>query len=301
MIFRNATLLSFPIELDFTQLEKQLDGHRLKSVGPQELASYGAVSPFGPEHTALTHQIGKGILFCVGEERRILPAAAVKEAVRKKVVEIEGREGKKLRGKEKKAIKEDVILDLLPKAMIKPGRTMGYLDLERGFIAMDSGAVRSTESAASLIRGAMGSFPALPLIAEYDPSTLMTQWLRAELLPEPWMLGNSCELKDPVDTAAVVRASGQELLSDEIGHHLDAGKVATKIALVHGDRMSFVLGNDLIIRKIKLLDLAMSGLENQAIETIEQEIDARFALMHGEFGLLFDVIRTTFKLEKNTG
>lgn len=298
MIFRNTTCYAFPKTLDFSQLETLLDGHRLKPVGPQELVSSGAVSPFGPEHETLTHQVGEGILFCVGAEHRVLPAAAVNELVRKKAIAIEQAEGKKVKGKARKALKEDVIMEMLPKAMIKPGRTLAYLDLKRGWLVVDSSSAKSSETAAILIRTALGSFPAVPLTAEESVSALMTSWLRGEALPEGWSLGDSCELKDPADTASVVRAAGQDLLSEEITHHLDAGKMATKLAINHEERSSFVLGDDLILRKLKLQDVAKEDLKNQEIESMEQEMDANFVLMQGEFGLVFDVLAKAFKVEE---
>lgn len=299
MIFRNVTCYAFPKNLDFSQLEQLLDGHRLKPVGPQELVSSGAVSPFGPEHDTLTHQVGEGILFCVGAEHRVLPGGAVNELVRKKAIAIEQAEGRKIKGKAKKELKEQVILELLPKAMVKPGRTMAYLDLKRGWLVVDSSSAKSSETAAILLRTALGSFPAVPLSAEEGVSSLMTSWLRGEALPELWTLGDSCELKDPADTASVVRAAGQEdLLSEEITRHLDAGKMATKLAIQHEERSSFVLGDDLIVRKIKLLDVAKDTLKEQSIESAEQALDAEFALMQGEFGLIFDVLSATFKVQE---
>lgn len=297
MIFKNATIFAFPAGIDFSSLESQLDGHRLKPVGPQELVSSGAVSPFGPEHNTLTHTIGQGILFCVGAEHRVLPSGAVNEVLRKRLVEIEQKEGKRPKGKAKKALKEEVILELLPKAMVKPGRTMAYLDLARNWLVVDSSSLKSSECAAILLRAALGSFPAVPLAAEESPTVIMTSWLNGEALPEPWTLGDSCELRDPAEKGAIVRASGQDLLSEEITRHLEAGKVATKLAVQHDDRCSFVLGDDLVIRKIKLLDVAMDSLKDQEVDNLEQEIDANFALMQGEFGLFFDVLRQTFNVQ----
>ena len=301
MIFRNAICLAFPKNLDFSSLEKQLSEHQLKPVGPQEPVSWGAVSPFGPEHSALTHAVGDGILFCIGEERRVLPGAAVNEIVRKKAIAIEQAEGKKIKGKAKKALKEEVILEMLPKAMIKPGRTLAYLDKGRGWLVVDASSAKSAESAAGLLRAAMGSFPAVPLNTKESVGAIMTSWLRGDELPATWALGEACELKDPSDAGAVVRASGQDLLSEEITHHLDAGKAATKLALIHDERVAFTLGDDLVLRKLKLQDITMEAIKDQNIESMEQEVDAQFVLMQGEYGLLFDVLKKTFQIEDVEG
>jgi DNA recombination-dependent growth factor C len=54
----------------------------------------------------------------------------------------------------------------------------------------------------------------------------------------------------------------------------------------------------LILRKLKLQDVAKEDLKNQDIESMEQEMDANFALMQGEFGLVFDVLAKAFKVEE---
>ena len=91
---------------------------------------------------------------------------------------------------------------------------------------------------------------------------VLTGWIAGEPLPEGLSLGEECELKDAMEGGAVVKCQNQELQSDEIAKHLEAGKQVTKLALVLDDHVSFVLGEDLIVRKLKFLDGAVDQLEN---------------------------------------
>src|SRR5690606_21262927 len=77
-------------------------------------------------------------------------------------------------------------------------------------------------------------------------------------------------------------AQNQELISDEIAKHLEAGKQVTKLALNLDDHLSFVLGEDLIVRKLKFLEGAVDQLESTERDDLRAELDARFALMAGE-------------------
>ena len=61
--------------------------------------------------------------------------------------------------------------------------------------------------------------------------------------------------------------------------------------------MSFVLGEDLVVRKFKLLDGAVDQLESSEREDVRAELEARFALMSGEFRRLFLVLEAALKLE----
>ena len=298
MFFRNLTLFRFPTTLDFSQLDELLPEMQLKPVGTLELSSRGFVSPFGRNEPELSHRIGDAIWLTVGGEDKILPSSVVNDLLGKKLAEIEEKEGRKPGGRTRKRIKEDLVHELLPRAFVKPSRTDALLDLQHGFVAVDSSSRKSAEDVVSQIRGALGSFPALPLNAEVAPRNILTGWIAGEPLPEGLTLGEECELKDAMDGGAVVKCQNQDLQGDEIAKHLEAGKQVTRLALTLDDHLSFVLGEDLVIRKLKFLEGAVDQLENTEREDLRAELDARFALMSGEVKRLFTVLETALKLSK---
>ena len=298
MFFRNLTLFRFPSSLDFSQLDELLPEMQLKPVGALELSSRGFVSPFGRNEPELSHRIGEALWLTVGGEDKILPSAVVNDLLGKKLAEIEEKEGRKPGGRTRKRIKEDLVHELLPRAFVKPSRTDALIDLEHGFVAVDSSSRKSSEDVVSQIRGALGSFPALPLNAEVAPRNILTGWIAGEPLPEGLALGEECELKDAMEGGAVVKCQNQDLQGDEIAKHLEAGKQVTRLALTLDDHLSFVLGEDLIVRKLKFLDGAVDQLENTEREDLRAELDARFALLSGEVKRLFVVLESAFKLSK---
>ena len=298
MFFRNLTLFRFPTTLDFSQLDELLPEMQLKPVGALELSSRGFVSPFGRNEPELSHRIGEAIWLTVGGEDKILPSSVVNDLLGKKLAEIEEKEGRKPGGRTRKRIKEDLVHELLPRAFVKPSRTDALLDLQHGFVAVDSSSRKSAEDVVSQIRGALGSFPALPLNAEVAPRNILTGWIAGEPLPEGLALGEECELKDAMDGGAVVKCQNQDLQGDEIAKHLEAGKQVTRLALTLDDHLSFVLGEDLVVRKLKFLEGAVDQLENTEREDLRAELDARFALMSGEVKRLFTMLEGALKLSK---
>ena len=124
----------------------------------------------------------------------------------------------------------------------------------------------------------------------------MTGWINGEPLPEGLALGDECELKDPVDGGAVVKAQRQELTADEITRHLEAGKQVTRLALVLDDHLSFVLGEDGVVRKLKFLEGAVESLETTERDSLHAELDARFALFSGELRRLFTLLEKALKI-----
>ncbi|MBB1088802.1 recombination-associated protein RdgC [Lysobacter sp. SG-8] len=298
MFFRNLTLFRFPTSHKFDGLDAGLDECQLKPVGPLELSSRGFISPFGRDADAMSHTAGDAMWLTVGGEDRLLPGSVVNDMLAKKLAEIEQKEGRKPGGRTRKRIKDELITDLLPRAFIKPSRTDALIDLGHGIVVVDTSSRKNAETVVSEIRRALGSFPALPLNAEVAPRSVLTGWVAGEPLPEGLSLGDECELRDPVDQGAVVKVQRMELQSDEINKHLESGKQVTRLALNLDDHVSFVLGEDLVIRKFKLLDGAVDELEHTEAEDIRAELDARFILMAGETKRLFAVLEQALKLSR---
>ncbi len=299
MFFRNLTLFRFPTTLDFSEIDKLLPEALLKPVGPLEMTSRGFISPFGrDEQEVLSHRQGDFLWLTVGGEDKILPGSVVNDLLARKVAEIEEKEGRRPGGKARKRLKDDLIHELLPRAFVKSSRTDAMLDLQHGYVAVDTSSRKTGENVMTEIRGLLGSFPALPLNAEVAPRSILTGWIAGEPLPEGLSLGEECEMKDPIEGGAVVKCQHQELRCEEIDKHLEAGKQVTKLALVLDDHVSFVLGDDLGVRKLKFLDGALDQLENADQDGVRAELDARFALMSAEVRRLFLLLEEALKLSK---
>jgi recombination associated protein RdgC len=299
MFFRNLTLFRFPTTHNLNRLGDGMGECRLKPVGPLEMSSRGFISPFGRDHDALGSQIGDAIWIAVGGEERMLPGAVVNDLLAKKLADIEKAEGRKPGGRTRKRIKDELLVDLLPRAFVKPRRTDAIIDWGLGIVAVDTSSRKVGETVISEIRRAIGSFPALPLNAEIAPRSILTGWVAGEQMPEGLSIGDECVLQDPIDGGATIKCSRQELESDEIAKHLETGKQVTRLALTYADRVSFVIGEDLVVRKFKLLDGALDKMDDgETRENLRAELDARFALMSGEIRELFGVLERALKLSK---
>ncbi|WIA62268.1 recombination-associated protein RdgC [Stenotrophomonas sp. BIO128-Bstrain] len=302
MFFRNLIMFRFPPATDLDEVETLLPQVQLKPVGPLEMCSRGFISPFGREEKeALSHRIGGWLWLTVGSEDKMLPAAVVNNKLAEKIEHIEASEGRKPGSRERKRIKDDLLHELMPQAFVKTGRTDVLLDSERGVAFVDTSSRRTGENVMSDLRALLGSFPALPLNAEVAPRSVLTGWIAGEALPAGLSLGEECEMKDPAEGGAVVKCQHQELRCDEIDRHLDAGKQVTKLALVLQDNLSFVLADDLTVRKLKFLDGALDQLDHADADGRRAELDARFALQRGELGLLFDALADAFRVSKVEG
>jgi recombination associated protein RdgC len=120
-------------------------------------------------------------------------------------------------------------------------------------------------------------------------------------LPESLVWGDECELRDPVEAGAIVRCRRQDLESDEVREHLKSGKQVFQLGLVLDERIAFVLGEDLTIRKLRFLDVVLDELGEESSESAHTELDARFALMTLELKRLLEKLDEWFGLPRPDG
>jgi recombination associated protein RdgC len=237
---------------------------------------------------------GKLALMALGGEDKLLPTAVINQHIAEKVDEIEKQRGRPVGARERRKLKDDALTELLPRALARPSRLAGYLDIAQGWLVVDSSSRKAAEGFVSALRNAIGSFPAVGLEPEESPRALMTEWMIEGKLPAGFALGDECELKDPADRGAIVRCRRQDLAADEMREHLTSGKQVTQLALTFEERMRFVLDDTLTVRKFKLLDIAVEQLDKGDRDSAKAELDARFALMSGEVARLLAAIETTF-------
>lgn len=303
MFFRNLTLFRFSpaVATDLDRLDDALAGHRLRPCGALEMFTRGFVPPVGRgEGEPLTHAVKQCTLFTVGGEDKLLPAAVVNDELQRKVHKIAEEEGRKVGGRERKRLKEDLLTELLPRAFVRQSRMSAYVDRKNGWLVLDTSSRKSAENALTEVREALGSFPAVPLAPEEGPRVLMTDWLATGNLPAGLALGDECELRDPATASgAIARCRRQDLDAEEVKEHLRNGKQVFLLGLTFDDRLSFVLGEDLVIRKLKFLDVVLDELGDSQ-QDAHAEMEASFALLTLELARLLGKLEEWFGLPRPT-
>jgi recombination associated protein RdgC len=289
MWFRNARVFRFtkPFDISAEALEEKLQADAFKPCGPQETTRQGWVPPLGKHGEQMVHSANGYHLVALRREDKILPGSVVKEAVEEKAEAIEIEQSRKVRRKEKDEIKEQVILEMLPHAFSKNRRGYAYLAPADGVLVVDAGSAKQAEELASALRKSLGSLPVRPPVVEQAPAFTFTGWLNESIdIPSRITLGNECELKDPSEDGGVIRCKGLDLQAEEILNHLNAGMQATKLALTWDDNVSFVLDEELGIRRLKFGDTLQEQLDDVDVDDAAAKFDAAFTLMTLELSRL---------------
>ena len=299
MFPKNLIAFTLPkLAIGVDEINAKLREFALKPIGPAQMVSSGFVSPFGRGSDQFAHQVNNMIWLTVGVESRSIPPSALEQKVSEKISEIEEKSGSRLGSRARKKVKEDVLLEMLPHAFVTSTRTNAFIDTEQGLFFVDSSSRKAAEGVVSEVRGALGSFPALPVNPAVSPGNILTGWIAGEPMPEALVMGEEAELADPIEKGPVAKLQRHDLRCDEVTTHLSAGKRVTRLALSFDGKLDFVVGDDLVLRKIKFLDAALEPLESQEHENANAELDARFTILAGELRQVWPVLAERFEISR---
>lgn len=284
MWFKNLQIYRFtrPFDLAIEELETQLEALPFTPCDSQEQAKFGWVSPLGKQGQALTHIADEQILICAKKEEKMLPGSVVNDMVAEKAETLEIEYGRALKKKEKDAIKEEIIVDLLPRAFSRFQQTFAWINPKDGFIAVDASSAKRAEDMLALLRKSIGSLPVVPLAMTTPPELTLTEWLKEGAAATGFALEDEAELRSALEHGGIIRAKQQDLLSEEIKVHLEADKLVTKLALNWAETVSFILSDDMSVKRLKFSEELREQNDDVTSEDAAARFDADFALVTGE-------------------
>jgi len=241
----------------------------------------GWVPPLGKHAEQLVHASNGRFMLCMRREDRILPAAVIREAVEDKVEAIAIEQNRRVGRKERGEIKDEIIVDLLPRAFTKSVLIYAYIDPQNNWIIIDSASANRAEDLLSLLRESLGSLTLRPLSVQQAPVDAMTHWVLQQP-PADLMVSDECELRETGDKGGVIRMRGVDLGSQEVQQHLKSGRYVARLALEWQARIGLVLCDDLSIKRLRFLDLVMQEAADTETDDEAMRFDADFALMSME-------------------
>ncbi|MFQ3265138.1 MAG: recombination associated protein RdgC [Colwellia sp.] len=307
MWFKNLYFFAFtrPFEWSEEDLEKHLSEHLFTPLASTEIAHFGWINALGKHGDTSVHSANGNFLVCARKEEKMLPASVIKDMVEEKINLLELEQGRGATKKEKEQFKEDITFELLPRAFSRITDTHAYISPVNNIIVINSSSRGKAEDLLALLRKVLGTLPVTSFEPDVCADQTMTDWLNKKSLGGKFTLGMEAEFNALGDDGAVVRVKNQDLLSEEIKSHLDADKYVVKVALEWDESLSFILCDDLAIKRVKFFDVIHEQNDDIDSADVVAKLDADFALMSGELNrfiieLLAEFsMTTTDLLEKN--
>lgn len=303
MWFKN--IIVYQLSENFTltpeQLHDKLYDDMTRPCGKLEKTTFGWMPPLGKNYEMLVHAANGCYLLAARKEEKILPTSVVRDHVQARIEKIRAEEGRDVNAREKRNLMDEMSITLLPQAFSKGSVTYGYIDTKNGWLVVDSSSNAKAEEFTVLLRKSLGSLKVLPLQAEQKPAYMMTQWIKHREMPEHFCIEDYCEMIRPDAQATVIKCLNQDLFAKEVVMHLDSGKEVIKLAMSWRDRVSFVIDGELILRRVKFLELVQEQVKDIAAETYEDQFDADFVIFASEFAQMLPDVFGLFggvKVEK---
>lgn len=201
----------------------------------------------------------KTMLISLMREEKVLPSAAIKHKLDEQVVKIQTAEGRNVGRREKHELREAIIDNLLPNALIKSSRTYGLFAGEWLFV--DTANRRKAENLLTKLREALGGLPAQQPVPRQSPASLMTNWLLQGEAQGRFVLDSDVTLVGAGDVASKVKISRKDLTAEDVVQHAKNGMKVTELGLVWNDRVAFILTQDLTLKRIQWLDVVQEEAE----------------------------------------
>lgn len=278
--FKNFVVYKLTRDIDFSDLPNQLESYKFQDIPSGQLSTMGFIpSVIGED----LHYGRLGFhLLSIKKEEKIIPSAYLKKELDKRVAKFEEMTGNKVKKSERDSFKDEVLHSLIPTAFTKEKVSRVIIDTIYKLVIVEAGSHNAASDLFALVRKAIGSFPVVPVDTTTPVEVALTEWAAYGEGMGQFMLGTEATLKSVMEDGGELKCKKQEIISDEIHNHIEAGKRVTSLSLIYGDTVLFTLNDDLRFTKVKFTDLITEQNDDIDREDIQGKFNADFILYASE-------------------
>lgn len=280
--FKNAIIYQLNNDnlLDKQTIENALKSALFSPCGNLDTTKMGWVSPYDDNNLDdFIIDMQGHLLLKIKKETKILPTPVIKQALNEKIDKQEKALSRKLSKNEKATLKDEVMIDLMPRAFSKYNYYWLWIDIENKRIIIDCSSFKLAEDILAILRKELGALALTPLSIEKPLEKIMTTWVREKLSFPPFILGDEAELKDPLEGNGIISCKNQDITSDEMLVHLDSGKWVTKLKIIDERGINFIINPDLTLKRIKFDSVILDENEDIGSDEFDKRLEADFYIM----------------------
>lgn len=259
-------------------VDAALAAARFEPCGPLTEKTSGWEPPSAEPGGAFSRRVAGADLLQLRSQSRLLPAAAVNEALETRLDEYRERMEQEPSRREKRRLKEQTRDDLLPKALLRSERTKGCFLVSERIFAIDAGTPAKAERFLEYLRAPLGSVDTVPLAYNRPVDELLKRIFLGDA-PSGIALGRECRMQDPSDNRASVRWVDMDLTDASIRKHVKDGMKLSHLGIEFGGVMSCVLDEHGALGKIRFV--GMDASEDAELEEPLARFDAELVLLTG--------------------
>ncbi|PXZ06784.1 recombination-associated protein RdgC [Gilliamella apicola] len=280
--FKNAIIYQLNNDnlLDKQTIENAVKSASFSPCGNLDSTKMGWVSPYSDNNqNDFIIDMQGHLLLRIKKETKILPAPVIKQALNDKIDKQEKALSRKLSKNEKATLKDEVMIDLMPRAFSKYNYYWLWIDTQNKRIIIDCSSFKLAEDILAILRKELGALALTPLSIEKPLEKIMTTWVKEKLSFPPFILGDEVELKDPLEGNGIISCKNQDITSDEMLVHLDSGKWVTKLKIIDEHGINFIIHPDLTLKRIKFDSVILDENEDIGSDEFDKRLEADFYIM----------------------
>ena len=294
--FKNAIIyqLNNDTLLDKNAIEKAITSALFTPCGGLDTEKMGWVSPYNdPNIGDVIIDMQGHLLLRIKKETKLLPAPVIKQALLEKINKQEQALSRKLAKKEKAMLKDEVMIDLIPKAFSKYTHYWVWIDTLNKRIILDTSSFKQAEDVLAILRKELGALALTPLSTEKPLEQILTIWAEGELDIPHFKLGDQAELKDPLEGNGIISCKNQDITSSEMMVHFDSGKCLTKVKIIDERGVNFIVNSDFSIKQIKFDSSVLAENVDFGADEFDRKLEADFFIMAKLLSTTFSDLRIT--------
>jgi recombination associated protein RdgC len=265
-------------------LSDKLAAAAFKPCGAYTEKSSGFEPPTDGASSSFARRVAGADVLRLRNQARVLPAAAVNEALDVRLAEYRERMQEEPGRRTRRKLKEQTRDELLPKALLKSDRTTALFLLDEKVLAIGTGSESRAERFLEQLRMALGKLDCEPL-AFARPIEHVLGRVFAGDPPPKFALGREARMRDRADAKGFVRWSEVDLTHANVRRCLNDGMELTHLGIHFDGALSAVLDAKGVLGKLKLVGLDEAADEAaEGAETAEDplaRLDAELALLGG--------------------
>jgi recombination associated protein RdgC len=276
-----AYRLTAPWTMTAEQLAESLSRQAFQPCGQYDIESSGWTAPV--EGGSLAHAVNRQLLLQLTTEAKILPASVINQHTKARAQEIEDAQGFKPGRKKMKEIKEQVTDELLPRALCKRTNLRIWIDPVHGWLVIDTSAANRADFVFKMLLKSLESLPFARMSTQVSPMYAMTNWLEFDEAPGEFTIDRDAELRAVADQSkGKLKYTNLTIEAEDIRRRIAMGMKCVQLAMTYADRISFVLTEGLILKRLHFLDIVRENVDAYAEKNEVERFDADFMIMADE-------------------
>lgn len=288
MFFKNLCayrLTGWPITTE--QLFDALATQAFQPCGALAHESTGWAPP--QEGGLLVHKVDDQLLLQLTTETKILPASVINQHAKERAEELAVEQGFKPDRKQFRELKEKITDELLPRALAKRSSVRVWIDPKNKWLAIDTASGTRADQVIRVLAKTLGFLPLTALRFVRSPRDAMTTCLVIDEAPAGFTVDRDADLRATQMSKATVKYRNKDLDADDIRQHVAGGMQCVQLGLTFGDRVSFMLNEDGMLKRLHFLDIVRDGANYGEKDDVER-FNADFLIMAGECNKLLGAL-----------